>query len=301
MSTDKFSIPISFMFLNYLLLISSLPPSEEKQECIESKCSRKNGYLPIRFPFSVANKNQHKSCKYPGFELYCDSFNKTLLTLPNSGNFSVEGIDYSRQEIMLSDPDNCLARKLLTGLDLSLSPFTAQQYIYQNISFYKCSKSNENYTNDKYWDENTINCLSSDPNYAVVWVNSVLYFAESVDQWCELIGTVSAPGASLNKVLNANMMLHWDKPECGDCENNVTRCEFRNNGSDLETTCKVYNPPIARQASKTVQYAIGFSVGLGVPAVIVFALLLRKFVRSRRRSLPENGQDGGSVEMTSHE
>ncbi|MCD7462270.1 hypothetical protein HAX54_048159 [Datura stramonium] len=92
--------------------------SEGAYDCRESRCE---SYGPsIHFPFRL--RHQPEYCGYPGFELSCDSKNKTILTLPNSLILFVEEIDYMSQRIRLHDPERCLILKLL-HLNLSSSPF----------------------------------------------------------------------------------------------------------------------------------------------------------------------------------
>ncbi|XP_021760816.1 putative RING-H2 finger protein ATL21A [Chenopodium quinoa] len=286
MTTIK--LMISFL-LPYFHMVASIT-ADTQQSCLESICGRHNGHLTIRFPFRLINI-QPESCGYPGFNLFCDASNKTILHLPNSGNFSVQAIDYQRQQIVLSDPDDCLPRRLLSGLDFSHSPFLFKQedYLFNNFSFYNCSEKNENYTSFERRDK--LGCLSTVPNFAIIGKDPD-YFASLFESWCEVINNIRIPSDTVDELsrLRPQLLLGWDKPSCGLCEGNVTRCAFkRDTTSTLETTCIAFDPPIVRELSKNARYAIGFSVGLGVPAVLVIAMMLyKKATRSRRRAADHN-------------
>ncbi|KAI3453610.1 hypothetical protein Pfo_010273 [Paulownia fortunei] len=65
----------------------------------------------IQFPFR--HKYQHPEyCGYPGFDVYCDQKNETVLVLPFSVNLIVKKINYVSQQVHLYDPEKCLPQKL---------------------------------------------------------------------------------------------------------------------------------------------------------------------------------------------
>ncbi|XP_021729177.1 putative RING-H2 finger protein ATL21A [Chenopodium quinoa] len=293
------NVRLMIFFLLSISLVALSTTTNTKQSCIKSICGRHNGYLSIRFPFRLVNI-QPESCGYPGFDLFCDASNTTLLHIPNSGSFSVQGIDYSRQQIKLSDPDDCLAKRLLSGLDLSHSPFRFKDFY--DFSYYNCSEKHENYTDgEDVWRQEKISCLSTVPDYATIGVQPE-FFSHLLEPWCDTIrNNVTIPVDSITEIssLSAQMLLVWDKPNCGLCEETVRRCEFKNDAStSLETVCIDYDFAIGSgQLSKEVRYAIGFSVGLGVPAIPVIALILyRKVTRSRRRAAGDDNNGSNSVD-----
>ncbi|MCL7038189.1 hypothetical protein MKW94_026281 [Papaver nudicaule] len=80
-----------------------------QENCSSVQCSEAGNEPDIAFPFG--NKDlQGAGCGYRGFNLTCNSFDKTVLKLPQSGEFLVRKIDYANREIRLYDQNNCLAR-----------------------------------------------------------------------------------------------------------------------------------------------------------------------------------------------
>ncbi|KAM1237355.1 hypothetical protein ACFX13_039087 [Malus domestica] len=77
-------------------------------------CGSTCNCLLVRFPFQLKN-NQATSniCEYPGFDLSCKDQNRTVLTLPTSGEFIVQNIDYMDQILSINDPNNCLPKRFL--------------------------------------------------------------------------------------------------------------------------------------------------------------------------------------------
>ncbi|CAI9771987.1 unnamed protein product [Fraxinus pennsylvanica] len=108
-----FFIIIIIFFPEFLITVSS-----STEFCSTSACSR--GEAIIRFPFRLENRHP-KPCGYPGFDLFCDGQNQTVVALPNSGNFTVQAIDYETQNLWINDPEYCLPKRLLT-LNLSGLP-----------------------------------------------------------------------------------------------------------------------------------------------------------------------------------
>ncbi|KAM7463696.1 hypothetical protein LguiA_031817 [Lonicera macranthoides] len=244
--------------------------------CLSSVCSR--GELVVRFPFRLKNF-QPRTCAYPGFDLSCTRTNQTVLELPNSGQFIVQGIDYATQEIWINDPSNCLPRRILT-LNLSKSPFSS---VYnQNFMLFNCSSDYIKYR------LNPIECLSG-TNHTVFATSSsgVSSFLASV---CDSITTISVPvqwpffEQVLSSDLSADLRLGWGAPNCRRCESRGGRCGFKNNSSQ-EIECKSVTQ---RGLPRSARYAL--SIGAGVPALILIVGLIcficsRVKSRGRRRHL----------------
>ncbi|KAK9994738.1 hypothetical protein SO802_024441 [Lithocarpus litseifolius] len=67
----------------------------------------------IRFPFRLKDRQLDQHSGYPGFDLYCNDKNDTVLELPTSVKVFVKQIDYKSQLIYVTDSDNCFPRKIL--------------------------------------------------------------------------------------------------------------------------------------------------------------------------------------------
>ena len=72
----------------------------------------------IQFPFRLKDRQPDHHSGYPGFDLYCNDKNDTVLELPTSIKVFVKQIDYKSQLIQVTDSDNCFPRKI-RGLHLS--------------------------------------------------------------------------------------------------------------------------------------------------------------------------------------
>ncbi|KAJ9672700.1 hypothetical protein PVL29_026068 [Vitis rotundifolia] len=115
----------------------------------------------IQFPFRL--KDQPRHCGYPGFELSCTENNQTMLELPVSVKLLVKNITCKSREIIVQDPDNCLARQL-RNLNLAASPFQVK-FDKDFFTFFNCSS----HKTDSYNFDRSMPCLSipGNPVYAV--------------------------------------------------------------------------------------------------------------------------------------
>ncbi|KAK9665260.1 hypothetical protein RND81_14G100900 [Saponaria officinalis] len=168
---------ISAMFLTCYILNSI-----NGESCYPIKCPKAvNGtaFSTVEYPFRLKDQ-QNKSCGVPGFDLYCDKTFGRLIQLPNDVVFRVDYISYYHERITLSDPTNCLPRKLMS-LNLNNTPFTAEYT--ENFWVYNCSR-------DDYWGHDRIDCLSGS-NYTVIssWYDNS-YPASSN---CSLVKMLRAP------------------------------------------------------------------------------------------------------------
>ncbi|KAL3652435.1 hypothetical protein CASFOL_002116 [Castilleja foliolosa] len=254
MDTTNKPIIIIFIFLISLFKLSSTT-----EICSNTFCRRPEPV--IRFPFRLQN-HQPTACGYPGFDLFCDAFNQTLVELPNSGEFTVEAIDYAAQNIWLNDPQNCLPRRLLS-LNLSGSPFSA--YFFQEFTLFNCTFDYKKYRFDR------IACLSGE-NYTVIASSSeraIRFLAAR----CGLVATVAVPvqwayfQPVMTSDLRGDMRLTWGSPRCRRCEGRGGRCGFRDLNS---TVIECRNVP--RRLPKAGRYAI--VVGAGLPAFLCLVGML---------------------------
>lgn len=213
--------------LSFLVLISSFSCLSTSESCIKPvTCQR--GEAEIQFPFRI-DKRQPQSCGYPGFDLTCDITSQTLLNLPYSGDFTVQGIEYADQEIWINDPNNCLPKRILS-LNLTASPFRSAYSEY--FTFFNCS---QNYL--KY-NLNPIACLS-DNTSTVFATNSARVISRYLSLTsCSKIGTFPVPvewsfhQEFQSSVLENDLRLKWDRPGCGNCVSRGGRCGFKTNSTN---------------------------------------------------------------------
>ncbi|KAI3977089.1 hypothetical protein MKX01_004064 [Papaver californicum] len=148
------------------------------ENCANNRCSK--FATSILYPFRIKGR-QGERCGYPGFDLTCDNMSRTVLQLPFSEPFFVQGINYgsTHNEIQLEDPDNCLARRFLNQLNLSGTPFIEIEY--QTYSFFSCKS-------DTYDPVKDISCLSNSSHQVFATANTSWARAN-----CTLIATVPVP------------------------------------------------------------------------------------------------------------
>ncbi|KAL3829753.1 hypothetical protein ACJIZ3_018555 [Penstemon smallii] len=178
------------------------------KDCRTSYCGNTNG-LAINAPFSLEGQQPQK-CDSPGFSLSCNGQNKAILNIPYSGKFYVDFIDYYSKIITLSDPENCLPRRLLS-LNLSSSPFKAASY--QNYTFLSCPRDKVSFTTY------AIDCLSN----STTKILAIKYPTE-VMQWsmCKEIVTLPIPVSSFNNFkyyfgFPLSLDLTWNESTCTSC------------------------------------------------------------------------------------
>ncbi|XP_073154843.1 putative RING-H2 finger protein ATL21A [Henckelia pumila] len=162
-----------------LFLFLFLSVVHAQNDCPTSYCYTAG--LSIRFPFWLKGQLPPQKCSLPGFDLSCID-RKTYLNIPYSGGFYVDSIYYSLKLITLSDPGNCLARRLLS-LNLSSSPFKANSY--ENYTLYSCPRSRAS-------SIGVIDCLSNSST-AIVALNVYRTFYFQDVSMCKKIITVPVP------------------------------------------------------------------------------------------------------------
>ncbi|KAF3432839.1 hypothetical protein FNV43_RR23941 [Rhamnella rubrinervis] len=248
-----------YILLLLLFFFSCLATS--LQVCTKAVCGM--GEPEIRFPFVVKNGRQSKSCGYPGFGVSCDTRSQTVLNLPNSGDFTVQAIDYGTQEVWINDPNNCLPQRILS-LNLSGSPFYGA--FNQDFTFFNCTLG--------YFRQRLkpITCLSG--STYTIYATASFVVASYLSSKCNSLGTFPVPVQwplyenLPSSDLSDNLRLTWDMPTCGRCESMGGRCGWRSNSS-REIVCSSLP---SRGIPRTARYAV--AVGVGAPAVLCFLGLL---------------------------
>ncbi|XP_012834000.1 PREDICTED: putative RING-H2 finger protein ATL21A [Erythranthe guttata] len=134
-NTEIFIIQMSFFvyFLLFLPLVVLVLGTDD--DCMPTSC-RKHGPT-IQFPFRRKNQ-QPERCGYPGFDLFCDYKNDTVLVLPFSVNVIVKKINYASQRVDVYDQEQCFPQKL-PHLNLSASPFHFLIKFLENCTLFNCS------------------------------------------------------------------------------------------------------------------------------------------------------------------
>lgn len=210
----------SQIFTLYIVFLFSLflPHATTKTTtCGGSTC---NGLLLVRFPFQLKNnQSTSNSCEYPGFDLSCKG-QKTILTLPTSGEFIVQNINYMYQILSINDPYYCLPKRFLehqTSL-VDNSPFSNLNLgSPTNYTFLNCSPS--------YRKElPTLNCLSGE-GYKVIAVPTP--FPTLLLQNCSVVSTALIPSSFDWFYWERGIELTWNVSGCRSCEFNGQVCGWR--------------------------------------------------------------------------
>ncbi|XP_052170559.1 putative RING-H2 finger protein ATL21A [Diospyros lotus] len=216
-----------------------------------------NRSLIIQFPFRVEGQ-QPRNCGYPGFDLSCNSQGITVLNLPYSGEFFVRSINYRAQEIQLYDPNNCLPRRLL-DFNLSEAPFVAPYHV--NYTFLSCPAE---LTMSRF---TVIDCLSNSTNTTLA-TSSIRLATEMT--MCRIIATLPIPVPlpsrqedGFSSVLDCDLWLTWDVPNCEDCAAQGAVCGFKNR-TIQEVAC-FSTPDTSKPRGLRVFQTV--SIALAIPAI----------------------------------
>ncbi|XVF53071.1 hypothetical protein PTKIN_Ptkin05aG0070100 [Pterospermum kingtungense] len=164
-------------------------------------------FVRVDFPFRLSD--QPSCCGNPNFNLSCRNQPKTIINFPLSGEFSVLVIDYASKELVISDPKNCMAKRLLEGLYLFDSSF--EERYPENYTFFNCS-SNVSVGNPAIY----ILCLSG-TNFSVWAIPTTAYNpSNSSLKSCLEMATVSIPIPSLEyRPYDLELIrLTWEEPDC---------------------------------------------------------------------------------------
>ncbi|KAL3818285.1 hypothetical protein ACJIZ3_004190 [Penstemon smallii] len=243
------------------ILIFFTIPSHSANSCPPVSCHSTTGPI-IRFPFRLSNR-QPVRCGYPGFDLYCNNQNQTILNLRNSGEFIVDYIDYPSQALFINDPNSCLPSRIMNLSTLTDSPFRGVNR--REYTFLNCSSTWMEYSSYRF---TPLFCLSG-RNYTVLGMNS--YSPEvQVPATCRRIATMFVPVQwtfamfywSSSMDFRANFELVWREPACRNCENRGGVCGFRGD-SGFEIGC---SRPSRTGLPRSAKY--GIIIGIGIPGLI---------------------------------
>ena len=229
---DRYLCLFLFLFLTLFVEMRG-----GRDECMTSNRCGDQGPL-IQFPFRLKHQPHH--CGYPGFNLSCTENNQTMLDLPVSVKLLVKKIAYKSREILVQDPDNCLARQL-GNLNLAASPFPFK-FEKGFVTLFNCSSDKI----ETYGYDQSIPCLSipGNPVYAVYSFRSVQYTDLSS---CRRLYNASVPLFPLfsdhffcaNCIFNGSAFsLKWSKSICRSCPEGGKICRLKkSNSREPETEC----------------------------------------------------------------
>lgn len=185
----------------------------------------------VRFPFRFRDQPDH--CGYPGFELSCTEKKQIVLDLPYSVKLLVKKINYTTQEILVQDPENCIPKQL-QNLNSAASPFQFKlenpSDNFEDFAFVNCSLSKSSYQ----YRARFISCLS-------VPGNLVYAFPSSADlgdldlSSCHKIYNISLPNPMPD--LNNTFSMNWSKSICGKCEAAGKKCRLKSNSTEPVIEC----------------------------------------------------------------
>ncbi|KAK3429444.1 hypothetical protein EUGRSUZ_E00868 [Eucalyptus grandis] len=239
------------LFLIFLLRFVSAQKTTADHPC-PSPCHGSD--LSVQFPFGLTGSR----CGYPGFDLSCNLQHQTILTLPLTGGFVVQNIDYAAQSVWLNDAGNCLPSRLL-NFTLEGSPFSALRT--KKYTLVNCSGDAAPAAMEAMPTMLVIRCMSGE-DYRVMSVESRFYRG-SPSRECREVRTVSVPVAwPAASDLHEDLMLAWREPDCSSCLARGGTCGLRD-GSGLEIACT--NVP-STGLPRSAKY--GIIIGLGIPAVL---------------------------------
>ncbi|KAI3453542.1 hypothetical protein Pfo_010205 [Paulownia fortunei] len=214
-------------------------------DCTPRRC-RKDGPR-IQFPFR--HKYLHPEyCGYPGFDVYCDQKNETVLVLPFSVNVIAKKINYVSQQVHLYDPEKCLSQKL-PQLNLSASPF---RFLEKDLS-----------------DYDIFNCSASNPCqfYAIDSGSSMDLFPLTS---CTKIHEISS--VPMNIFDKNDLHLNWYEPACGGCEAQGKRCSLKNSTRGHQIQC--IDKPNTKQGASNRPLVAGVTLGSFLVVITLTALVL---------------------------
>ncbi|KAK2421465.1 rust resistance kinase Lr10 [Trifolium repens] len=261
------------MLLILLLLINS---SSSDDECRESSCGHNQPI--IRFPFQLIKDSQDQ-CVYPKFCLYCTENKNTMLLLPTPSGpveFFVPQIDYELNLILISDPENCLTKKLLKLNSSSFLPYRFYSESKEKISFFNCSSVRKQHLRNLDLINQNSQDMTTCPIYASSSDESVIELdLESCTKMFDVSRNFSAMDLRSNQ-----LSLSWPIPNCTVCSAKGKKCRWKNNatkggggGGDIECfVCNVERKTI--QISKSVIFATAGSILLGLVTIALVKIYL---------------------------
>ncbi|KAK7293753.1 hypothetical protein RJT34_16626 [Clitoria ternatea] len=246
----------------------------------KNRCTEKCGHVHIQFPFHLRNSNlNHTTTDYPpGFDLFCDENDQTVLELPAVPvKLFVQSIDYRSKQIQIYDPQNCLPNQLLTLGNSSVSPFRFyNEYgLSRNVSFFRCNSGLlcpilQLDSSTDFIDPQIISCTKVSDVLSVLWpVNN-------------------------DDPRGGAVLLEWSKPDCSSCEAQGHKCRYKTGTRETECfVCRTNKIP-----TSTIGLIVaGALAGLTLLLLSVIALLcVYRYYKMRGRYYKMRGEDQVRIE-----
>ncbi|CAI8605665.1 unnamed protein product [Vicia faba] len=251
-----------------LMLMLSINNGRSIDECKELSCGQDEPI--IRFPFQLVNESSQDQCLYPEFCLYCTTihgYNETMVSLPTTSGpikFLVEKIDYESNQILVWDPEKCMATKFLKLTTSSFLPYRFSPVSETTeYSFFDCSSL----SSSKYdQSQNRITCpiYGSNSNHSVFTWNLA-----SCIKMFDINLPIMAPDLT-NNLLD----LSWLEQNCTVCEAKGMECKWKNNGTKGETECFGCYKKRKTILPKSLIYSATGSILLGLILIALFKIFL---------------------------
>ncbi|KAK8500546.1 hypothetical protein V6N13_073545 [Hibiscus sabdariffa] len=242
-----------------IFLVLTLQPSTSIEIC-RALC----GIQPIHFPFRL--NSQPSRCGYPRFDLSCKNETQATLTLPFSGDFAVENIDYIFQNIWINDLDHCMPRRLLRGLNLSGTPFELPHP--RSYTVFNCSSSASS-TALEPAEARFISCLSGTDFSVVAMPTGRLDLSTSSTALCSEMAKVLAPVSwTGGSDPGDGIMLTWKEPDCTLCESRAGTCLLFMNDTGMDVGCSG-----GFGNGLSIEAKFGIMFGVGIPVSFILGLL----------------------------
>lgn len=216
---------LAIIFISIIISIfTNQAAAQSAGPCKPDSCHPTRGPT-IRFPFRLAQ--QPVRCGYPGFTLRCNARNQTILTLPRSGDFIVQHIDYKSSALYVGDPGFCLPGRAL-NFSVSGSPYDAT--FLNRFGILNCSGRLEDSAGAGGYYM-VLPCVSTENNTVVVVPEE--FPADMAPPSCRRAGNVTVPPWTFSEFYwrpigpEEVFELRWSRPACGRCESRGGRCGFK--------------------------------------------------------------------------
>lgn len=286
--------------------------------CREVSCEP-GGSVPIRFPFRLRGRQSprcgHVDFAGRWFDLSCNNRSQTVIDLRRPGStksliFVVQKIDYESQSLWITDPGNCLPKRLIAG---DLAEFTTGEGPlrsadgFESFTFLRCPPEATPF-------RRSVPCLGDGATAVRTIYEPFLYRglpeynspapapAPSPAEGrrrrrCEEIGVAWVPQMRPDPAwegptglffvdLNGPVRLTWQMPVCRECERRGGVCRPRV-GSGSEIGCSVPLRGTTTGLPRSAKY--GIIVGVGIPGVLCF-IGLASYVCSRVKGIGHRRQ-----------